>query len=379
MNIWKIFTDNLQGLQEEMGVSIRLTETRRGSLFPHVDLNTGEIPFNTKLRAFVALYNYMLLHPETGCEAVSLYTLYNMYLDTCRYDDADQCLTSLEAELSKIQLAVGSETDPLTAQSVELQVIFILLHECAHVVFHVNRDYRTLILRNVRERIEDLQLDSSHIPDRMKGYMESFVPDNMPDDLRQLLTHEIQKKIQELARQVFDFSKYLDPSDDSMLEEFGCDQVACGLALGRFINLNPKGDAVMEAAIELFMALYILDYDRCFQSIYRGQCAEVMVDLPRLAGARHANLRGFISELFLQHGTREIAREFRRQAEARDEGGKRLMIPSVFNHLADIMVMQHTAEGKPLRNRALPLEQRFARIEAEILSLLGCQHTSPSI
>ena len=34
MNIWKIFTDNLQGLQETMGVSIRLTETRRGSLFP---------------------------------------------------------------------------------------------------------------------------------------------------------------------------------------------------------------------------------------------------------------------------------------------------------------------------------------------------------
>ena len=78
-----------------------------------------------------------------GMEAVSLYTLYNMYLNTCRYDDADQCLTRLEEELSKIQSAAGSETDPLTAQSVELQVIFILLHECAHMVVHVNRDYRT--------------------------------------------------------------------------------------------------------------------------------------------------------------------------------------------------------------------------------------------
>ena len=129
MNIWKIFTDNLQGLKEEMGVSIRLTETRQGSLFPCVDLKTGEVLFNTKLRAFVALYNYMLLHPETGCEAVSLYTLYNMYIDTCRYDDADQCLTRLEEGLSKLKSAADSETDPLTAQSVELQVIFILLHE----------------------------------------------------------------------------------------------------------------------------------------------------------------------------------------------------------------------------------------------------------
>ena len=144
------------------------------------------------------------------------------------------------------------------------------------------------------------------------------------------------------------------------------------------INVN-KGDAVMEAAIEIFMALYILDYDRCFQSIYRGQCAERMVEIPRIAGARHANLRGFIYELFLQHGTREIAREFLRQAEARDEGGKRLMLPSVFDHLTDMLVMQHTAEGQPQRNRALPLEQRFARIEAEILRFLGCQHTSPSI
>ena len=379
MNIWKIFTDNLQGLQEEMGVSIRLTETRRGSLFPRVDLNTGEVLFNTKLRAFVALYNYMLLHPETGCEAVLLYTLYNMYLDTCRYDDADQCLTRLEAELSKIQSAAGSETDPFTAQSVELQVIFILLHECVHMVFHVNRDYRTLILQNVRGRMEDQQIDPSDIPDRIKKYMESFIPDNMPDDLRQQLTQEMHEKMKELAGQIFDFSQYLDPSDDSMLEEFGCDQVACGLALGSFINLNPKGDAVMEAAIEMFMALYILDYDRCFQSIYRGQCAERMVEMPRIAGARHANLRGFIYELFLQHGTREIAREFLRQAEARDEGGKRLILPSVLDHLTDMLVMQHTAEGQPQRSRALPLEQRFARIEAEILRFWGCQHTSPSI
>ena len=33
---------------------------------------------------------------------------------------------------------------------------------------------------------------------------------------------------------------------------------------------------------------------------------------------------------------------------------------------------QHTAEGQPQRSRALPLEQRFARIEAEILRFLGC-------
>ena len=37
------------------------------------------------------------------------------------------------------------------------------------------------------------------------------------------------------------------------------------------------------------------------------------------------------------------------------------------------------AEGQPQRSRTLPLEQRFARIEAEILRFLGCQHTSPSI
>ena len=342
MNTWKIFTDNLQGLQEEMGVTIRLTETRRGSLFPHVDRKTGEILFNTKLHAFVALYNYMLLHPETGCECVTLYTLYNIYLDTCRYDDAGLCLTRLEEELSRLQSAADSGTDPLTAQSVELQVIFILLHECAHMLFHVNRDYRTLILQNVRERMEDQRIDPANIPDRMKDYMESFIPDGLPDDLRRQITQKMHEKMRELSGQVFDFSGYLDPSDDSTLEEFGCDQVACGLALGRFIGLNPKADAVMEAAIEMFMALYILDYDRCFQSIYRGQCEERMVEMPRIAGARHANLRGFIYELFLQQGTREMARAFLRQAEARDEGGKRLMLPSV---------------------------------EADILRFLGCQHT----
>lgn len=371
MNIWKLFTDNLQGLQDEMGVSIHLKETRKGHLFPKVNTNTGEILFNTKLRAFVTLYNYMLLHPETGCEMVSLYTLYNIYNDTCRYDDADEALTRLEAELSKFQSADDSKTDTLTAQSVELQVIFILLHECAHMLFHVNRNYRALILQNVRERMEDLQTDSSDISDRIKDYVESFVPDDLPDDFRWQLTQKMREKMQELSGQVFDFSKYLDPSDDSTLEEFGCDQVACGLALGRFINLNPKGDAVLEAAIEIFMALYILDYDRCFQSIYRGLCEERIVEMPRIAVARHANLRVFIYELFLQHGTCEIAREFLHQAEARDEGGKRLMLPSVFDHLTDLMVMLHTKEGEPQRNRALSLEQRFADVETKILRIIG--------
>ena len=56
-----------------------------------------------------------------------------------------------------------------------------------------------------------------------------------------------------------------------------------------------------------------------------------------------------------------------------------LMLPSVLDHLADMLVLQHTAEGQPQRSRALPLEQRFARIEAEILRFWGCQQTSPSI
>ena len=379
MNIWKIFTDNLQGLQEEMGVSIRLTETRRSSLFPHVDLNTGEIPFNTKLRAFVALYNYMLLHPETGCEAVSLYTLYNIYFDTCRYDEADEALTHLEETLSTLRPTAHRKSEPLTAQSIELQVVFILLHECAHILFHADSCYRTQILQQVRERIEALQINPADIPERIKKYMESFIPTGIPRVLQELIKQEMQEKIQEHAEQLFDYSSYLDPSNDAILEEFGCDQVACGLALHGFITLNPAQDAVLEAAIELFMALFILDYDYCLQSIYRGKCQERMVELPRLAGTRHGSLRGFISDIFLQYGTRDVARQFRRQAEVRDEGVKRLMFAGLFDHLSDLAIVQHTAEGKAQRSRALQLESRFAAIEVEILRLLGCQHTSPSI
>lgn len=370
MSIQQILTDTLRSIREEMGIEIQLTETRRGHLFPEVNLRTGEVIFNTKLRALVTLYNYMLLHPDTGCETVSLYTLYNMYLETCRYDDADEALTLLTKELSGFPSPHDGEESNLTAQSVDLQVVFILLHECAHLLFHSNSDLRAKILGNVRRRMEDMRIDPAGIPDRMRGYIESFVPEGLPEEIRRELLQEMHEKMEQYAGDIFDFSKYLDPRDDSTLEEFGCDQVACGLALARFINLNPKGDAVMEAAIEMFMALYILDYDRCFRSIYAGQCEERMVEMPRIAGARHANLRGFIYEVFLEHGNREIAQEFLRQAEARDEGGKRLMLPSVFDHLADMMTLQHSEEGKPLRNRAMELENRFVEVEKKILALL---------
>lgn len=74
--------------------------------------------------------------------------------------------------------------------------------------------------------------------------------------------------------------------------------------------------------------------------------------------------------MFLEHSNREIASEFLRQAEACDEGGKRLMLPSVFDHLTDLMTLQHSEEGKPLRSRALELENRFAEVEKKILALL---------
>lgn len=369
MNTLQILTDILHSIEEEMGIRIKLMETRRGHLFPEIDLNTGEVTFNTKLRALVTLYNYMLLHPDTGCDAVSLYTIYNLYMERCQYDEAEETLTRL-AEVLPLLFAHDGKKDKFTVQSVDLQVVFILLHECAHLLFRVNGDLRAKILGNVRQRMEDTRIDPAGIPDRMRTYIESFIPEDLPEALHKEMMQEMHEKMKQFAGEIFDFSKYLDPNDDSMLEEFGCDQVACGLALARFISLNPKGDAVMEAAIEMFMALYILDYDRCFRSIYAGQCEKRMVEMPRIAGARHANLRGFIYEVFLEHGNREIAREFLRQAEARDEGGKRLMLPSVFDHLADMMLLQHGEEGKPRRTRALELEKRFSGVEAKILALL---------
>lgn len=369
MNTLQILTDTLHSIEKEMGIRIRLMETRRGHLFPEVDLNTSEVTLNTKLRALVTLYNYMLLHPDTGCDTVSLYTIYNLYMDRCRYNEAEEALARL-TDVLPLLFAHDGKKDKLTAQSVDLQIVFILLHECTHLLFHVNSDLRAKIVGNVRQRMEDMQINPTDIPDRMSAYIERFIPEDLPEELHKEMMQEMHEKMKQFANEIFDFSKYLDPNDDSMLEEFGCDQVACGLSLARFINLNPRGDAVIEAAIEMFMALYILDYDRCFRSIYAGQCEERMVEMSRIAGARHANLRGFIYEVFLEHGNREIAREFLRQAEARDEGGKRLMLPSVFAHLADMMMLQHSDKDKPQRTRALELENRFAEVEAKILALL---------
>lgn len=378
MNFQDVFNDILHNLNHEMDLDIRVKASRRGSVFPQVDVATGGIAFNTKLRAFVALYNYMSFYPDTGCDYVSLYTLYNMYIEQNDYDNADEVLTLLSAKIKNLP-PVDNDNLPLIVHSVDLQMLLIILHECAHRLFHVYGDVRSNAIANVRQSIEEMKIDEAVIYSKIQDYVKGFCSPVFSEDFADELMQQYSGKMQQISSQLFNYSAFLDPNNDNMVEELCCDQMACGLIMPYYIQDTTSDEAFVEAATEMLMSLFIMDYDHCFHTIFAGVSDSDMINLPRVYTVRHANLREYLFNFFYAYRNRDVARRFLREAELRDDRCKRLMLPSVVNNIYAMMTLQHTVKAKPQKSRAMELESRFAEVERDILVLTNCQHTSQSI
>ena len=79
------YTEFLKVVEKEYGIEIQLKEDAQGKLFPDVREEDREIYFNPALLVPVILYNISLQDKNVTTEAVSLYTLYNMYMSLDEY------------------------------------------------------------------------------------------------------------------------------------------------------------------------------------------------------------------------------------------------------------------------------------------------------
>ena len=369
MNMEALMNEALERINRQYGIRLMLEKARPGCVFPKVDIMGCFVRFNPKIRSFLTLYNLMLQFPSIDSESVVFFRLYNLYLDCDAYPKAEVALDQLEKEVNQIIRKIDRRYVNSVTQSVELQMLFILLHESSHALFYYRPEIAAEFLADARRSVEEVQdLYTKGLPNRMKGYMDSMIPDGLPDDIRAEASKEQQEKMRQYGRQIFDFSGYLQSGGEGMLEEFACDHLAWQQALVQYMEkAGMLGEAVLRSNINLLLTLHILDYDKALRSIFTGEADEKQINLVRDAGIRHAALRDCIWHFYKETYTADHSHEFLRQSEERDERAKRLLLCSTFNHASEIIDLRDQPFRLPDEPRINVLEERFAEIEERIL------------
>ena len=202
-----LMNEALERINRQYGIRLMLEKARPGCVFPKVDVMGCFVRFNPKIRSFLTLYNLMLQFPSIDSESVVFFRLYNLYLDCDAYPKAEVALDQLEKEVNQIIRKIDRRYVNSVTQSVELQMLFILLHESSHALFYYRPEIAAEFLADARRSVEEVQyLYTKGLPNRMKGYMDSMIPDGLPDDIRAEASKEQQEKMRQYGRQIFDFS-----------------------------------------------------------------------------------------------------------------------------------------------------------------------------
>lgn len=94
-----LMQEALYRVQQQYGMDLKLSKSRPGSVLPKIELQRGEVSFNPKLQSFLTLYNLMMQLENIDSECVTLFRLYNLYLDNDAYSLAEDTLAKLEHEL----------------------------------------------------------------------------------------------------------------------------------------------------------------------------------------------------------------------------------------------------------------------------------------
>ena len=360
----------LERLRQDYRIRVTLVQSRPGRVFPQVDTLRCSIQFNPKLRGFAVLYALMLRYPAEGYEAVSQYTLYNLYLDADSYSEASTALDRLEQEITRLEHTLPSSTLNGLECTVDTQQLFILLHEAAHIVLTHCPDERAWYDRQARRRVEEMRVNTDGLADRMRAYLEDLLPDSLPADIRHCFSEEQHRYLSGHADRLFDVDHLLQ-ADDSWLEELSCDQLAWSYALSAIGEACPSENALLQANTDILLSLYVMDYDKALNASFDGTAGTKLSSLPLRAGIRHGSLRESIWLYYKMLAPSDRSHAFMDLHQSRDEAAKRLLMRSLLEHVPDMHQLRHS-QDRPVRPSAImALEGRFVAIEQRICDFLS--------
>ena len=367
-----LMQEALNRVRDHYGTHLRLSQARPGSVLPHVDVEGCEIRFNSKLPSFLTLYNLMIQQEDADSECVTLFRLYNLYLDNDAYTLAEETLRQLEHELDSFERQLRHSDIRSVRQAVEIQTLFFLLHEAAHAVFYRDTQMRQEFITEARGRVEEVSdIPTDNIPDRMKNYLRTFVPDGLPEELQQAMLEGVYSTFKQHVDDIYDFARYLRPEQEWILEECACDHFAWQRALVQYMEtVGMGGDAVLQSNIDLQLTLHIYAYDKAMESVFTNADTEAKIEQLREDGIRRAALRQHIDDFYQKIYPADHGSLFLRLAEERDERAKRLLVCSTIHHISDMNTLQALPSEPFSEPRVAALEARFEEIVKRVDDLI---------
>lgn len=365
------YTEFLKVVEKEYGIEIQLKEDAQGKLFPDVREEDREIYFNPALLVPVILYNISLQDKNVTTEAVSLYTLYNMYMSLDEYGQAGNLLDRLENELIRIKRTVKEKDKrESVVEATNMQMLFILLHETYHILLNRMPDMKAQFLDGARQRVEELKtmMPSSKNEQQILEEMYRLIPADIPSEEKEKIKKDMANKLSAKLHDMCDYDLYLN-AQNGMLEELACDLQAWNLLVHQLETSGCPPDYLLQANAWIFMSLNIMDYDKFLNALYRGDCAKKDVVNPRTAILRHSFLRSYIFTYYSKNRHHTFA-EFKQIAEEMEDNGRFDLIAGLLRHPEDIISLKEVPFRIPDFEVRDGLEAREREVRDTILQIV---------
>lgn len=365
------YTAFLKSVKQEYGIGIHFKEDTTGKLFPEVREEQCEIYFNPHLFLLVILYNLSLQYKEVDTNAVSLYTLYNMYMAADDYAHARRILEELEREMARIERVVRGTGGEAVGNATNLQMLFILLHETYHILFSRLPGMKEQALAGAYQRVEDLKtmLPSAENKLQMLEEMYRLIPAGIPMGEREKIKREMAKKLSDRMGEICDYDLYLD-KENGMLEELACDLQAWNLLVHQLEGSGCLEKDILQANAWIFMALNIMDYDKFLNTFYKGDCGAKEAVNPRTAILRHSFLRSYILTYYDKHLSHTFS-DFRRMVEAMEDNARSGLIAGLTSYAGDVKALKESSFRIPdfavrdeLEAKAETISDRILKVAA---------------
>lgn len=366
------YTAFLKSVKQEYGVGIRFKEDATGKLFPEVREEQCEIYFNPHLFLLAILYNLSLQYKEVDTKAVSLYTLYNIYMAADDYAHARRILEDLEKEVARIERVTQGTGGEAVGNAANLQMLFILLHETYHILFSRLPDMKEHSLAGAYQRVEELKamLPSAENKRQMLEEMYRLIPTGIPAEEREQIKREMAEKYSVRMDEICDYDLYLD-KENGMLEELACDLQAWNLLVHQLEGSGCPGKDILQANAWTFMALNIMDYDKFLNTFYKGDCGAKEAVNPRTAILRHSFLRSYILTYYDKHPSHTFS-DFRRMVEAMEDNARSGLIAGLTSYAGDIKTLKEAGFRIPDFAVRDELEEKAGKVCDRVLKVAAC-------
>lgn len=310
--------------KQQLGVSINFRELYGADFFPHYEESkrneeaSCSICINHNMEVLMNLYNRVLVDKEAKGRAIIHYMLFYVYIESETYDSAEEHLRAFQKELSSWQLdELEDEKERLV-----VQVLFIILHEAYHILFHLKPEIKEQCLDEEIRRQKDIQGEWEYLWQSAKAEGRGFIlnearrnasiliPQELPSDMKTEMMDEVLKEVVKNVIKPNDYDDLVNGDAPVLLEELACDRLAWVYLMEHFKTQGIEENELLQMHYWAYIALNALDLDKAYNSWYRPIIHEkTQFDIKGVL-LRHKSFRSLVRH-YIVSGEAKLSLEYK--------------------------------------------------------------------